>query len=294
MCSPLFRVNILNFSTSWIIINSTPAPLMSMVHILRYIRICICASQIVAPCVMYEIHCQQLNRQSPAEKKDKEYVRPEEWKEIISRFPEGHSCHLPLMLAYHCGLRLGEIFALTWNDIDFENNKIDMQIQMETTGYWTFTAPKYDSYRNITMGKALSDLLKREKKKQDKAKLYYEEYYYHQYVNENHQLIKDIQGVTVPEGCTEVFPLNIRENGTYCQPRITQHLCRIIHYQLGYTLFDMHSLRHTHCCMLLDEGAPIKFVQQRLGHKNVETTLNIYSHLTDKMEEIGTEILDKL
>ena len=232
----------------------------------------------------------------PSRKKDKEYVRPDEWKEIISRFPEGHSCHVPLMLAYHCGLRLGEIFALTWNDIDFENKKLDVnkQIQMEATGYWTFTAPKYDSYRKISMGAALTDLLKREKKKQEKAKLYYEEHYSHQYVNESHQLIRDIQGDTVPDGCTEVFPINIRENGTYCQPRITQHLCRIIHYQLGYTLFDMHSLRHTHCCMLLDENAPIKFVQQRLGHKNVETTLNIYSHLTDKMDEIGSEILDKL
>nr|DAN09409.1 MAG TPA: Integrase [Caudoviricetes sp.] len=46
--------------------------------------------------------------------------------------------------------------------------------------------------------------------------------------------------------------------------------------------------------MLLEEGAPIKFVQQRLGHKDIETTLNIYAHLTDKMEEQGVEILNRL
>ena len=232
----------------------------------------------------------------PVKKKIREAVTPEQWKAIIARFPEGSSCHVPLMLAYHCGLRLGEIFALTWDDIDFDNNKIDInkQIQMESSGYWTLCAPKYNSYRKIAMSTTLSSLLKREKAKQDKARPYYDEYYAHQYVNPQRQLIQDIQGYTVPEGGTEIFLINVRENGTYCQPRITQHLGRIVHYQLGFPLFDMHSLRHTHCCMLLEEGAPIKFVQQRLGHKDIETTLNIYAHLTDKMEEQGVEILNRL
>lgn len=37
---------------------------------------------------------------------------------IFQRFPEGTTAHLPMMLAYHCGLRLGEAFGLTWNDVD--------------------------------------------------------------------------------------------------------------------------------------------------------------------------------
>lgn len=165
---------------------------------------------------------------------------------------------------------------------------------MESSGYWTLCPPKYNSYRKIAMSTTLSALLKREKARQDKARPYYDEYYTHQYVNSQRKLIQDIQGYTIPEGSTEIFLVNVRENGTYCQPRITQHLGRIVHYQLGFPLFDMHSLRHTHCCMLLDEGAPIKFVQQRLGHKDIETTLNIYAHLTDKMEEQGVEILNRL
>lgn len=231
---------------------------------------------------------------TPSRKKEKEYVRPEQWKAIIERFPEGHSCHVPLMLAYHCGLRLGEIFALVWDDIDLENKTLTVNRQIqEASGRWTFEAPKYNSYRTIPIGTDLAELLKREKSKQEKARAYYEEYYVHQYVNEKRQLLKDIKG-TPPENATEMFLVNIRENGTYCQPRITQHLGRIVHYDLGYELFDMHSLRHTHCCILIDEGAPIKYVQKRLGHKRVETTLNVYSHLTDKMLQEGNDILDRI
>lgn len=131
---------------------------------------------------------------------------------------------------------------------------------MESSGYWTLCPPKYNSYRKIAMSTTLSALLKREKARQDKARPYYDEYYTHQYVNSQRKLIQDIQGYTIPEGSTEIFLVNVRENGTYCQPRITQHLGRIVHYQLGFPLFDMHSLRHTHRCMLLEEGAPIKFV----------------------------------
>ena len=92
----------------------------------------------------------------------------------------------------------------------------------------------------------------------------------------------------------EVFLVNLRENGTYCQPRITQHLCRIVHYELGMPAFDMHSLRHTRCSMLLTKGAPVKYVQTRLGHKNIETTLNIYTHLTEDMKKEGDNLLEEL
>lgn len=38
----------------------------------------------------------------------------------MKRFPEGYPAHNTLLLAYHCGFRLGEVFGLMWPDIDFE------------------------------------------------------------------------------------------------------------------------------------------------------------------------------
>ena len=57
---------------------------------------------------------------------------------------------------------------------------------------------------------------------------------------------------------------------------------------------DYHSLRHTHATMLAEKGASPKYVQYRLGHKNIQVTMQIYQHLTDKMSEEGARLLDLL
>lgn len=54
---------------------------------------------------------------------------------------------------------------------------------------------------------------------------------------------------------------------------------------LGLPHIGLHGLRHTHAVMLLEAGASIKYVAERLGHSNVEMTLNVYVHLTDTMKK---------
>ena len=51
----------------------------------------------------------------------------------------------------------------------------------------------------------------------------------------------------------------------------------------------IHGLRHTHATLLLEGGASIKETQDRLGHKNAETTLNTYSHVTEKAQRNALE-----
>lgn len=46
-----------------------------------------------------------------------------------------------------------------------------------------------------------------------------------------------------------------------------------------------HGFRHTHCSLLFESGASIKEVQERLGHKDFKTTMNIYAHVTPKQAE---------
>lgn len=48
---------------------------------------------------------------------------------------------------------------------------------------------------------------------------------------------------------------------------------------------SLHGLRHTHCSLLFEAGASIKEVQDRLGHSDVKTTLDIYTHVTKKAKE---------
>lgn len=58
--------------------------------------------------------------------------------------------------------------------------------------------------------------------------------------------------------------------------------------------FDYHSLRHTHATLLIESGADVKNVQTRLGHTNIETTLQTYVHDTEKMAERSVDLFEKI
>lgn len=47
-----------------------------------------------------------------------------------------------------------------------------------------------------------------------------------------------------------------------------------------------HGLRHSHASYLLMRGRGIKYISKRLGHKNASITLDVYSHVIDRMQEI--------
>lgn len=221
-------------------------------------------------------------------------VSPDEYKRIMERFPEGHSCHIPLMLGYHCGLRLGEVFGLQWSDIDLNAKTLTVNRQVqEKDGHWYFSPPKYDSVRTIRLDSVLFNALKKERLKQMNARMEYGEYYNQIRIDSEEQLNANETG-------TPVFMVCSRENGTYIQPRVMQHCSRVIHglEPKGATpicaTFDFHSLRHTHATMLLEAGANVKAVQQRLGHKNMDVTLQIYAHVTERMQTETVDILETI
>ena len=215
--------------------------------------------------------------------------------EILTRFPKGSSAYIPLLLGYRCGLRIGEAYALTWDDIDFENKtlSVNKQVQWQSngnnSGYWYFSAPKYDSNRIIQIDDAFLKILKNEKETQErKAKAYLDTEYTFYYEEKGTRIIStNDKGKKINFVCK-------REDGTYIQPRTMQHTSSVIHNQLGFPEFDFHSLRHTHCTMLLDNGADPKYVQTRLGHKSVQITLDIYQHLTQKTKKTCDSILNNI
>lgn len=51
--------------------------------------------------------------------------------EIFKRFPKGSSTYLPLMFAYHCGMRLGEAFAITWDNVNFADRTVTINKQLQ-------------------------------------------------------------------------------------------------------------------------------------------------------------------
>lgn len=240
----------------------------------------------------------------PTRKKVRRPVTETEWQQIMERFPESEPSHIPLVLAYRCGLRLGEVFGLMWEDIDFEKGtlRVNRQIQMnDSCKLWEFQPPKYDSYRIISVDANTLDLLLRTKNQQERAKEYYAEYYRQLYVSEllpsGHFITSGFLSTNM--STQPVHMVMTMECGDFIQPRILQHVGRIIHgtYKEGYPVisaeWDFHSLRHTHATMLYKAGVPMQLIQERLGHVNLETT-DIYTHPTEKMRHELSEQLHEI
>ena len=55
-----------------------------------------------------------------------------------------------------------------------------------------------------------------------------------------------------------------------------------------------HDLRHTNATLLLEGGANMKTVQERLGHSLMQTTSDTYAHVTEKMNREATSIITNM
>lgn len=222
------------------------------------------------------------------------YLTPEQMKTVFARFPEGSSSYLPILIGYKCGLRIAEAFALEWEDVDLDAKKLTVRQQVlwqernrenNAEPYWYYTLPKYDSIRTIELSQDVVDALRREKARQDEARAFYGEGYIRQFRDEADHLNEAGKG-------SEIHPIMVRPDGSYINSRNMQYVSQVAMKELGMEKFDYHSLRHTHATMLAEKGASPKYVQHRLGHKNVQVTMQIYQHLTEKMSEDGARLLD--
>lgn len=57
---------------------------------------------------------------------------------------------------------------------------------------------------------------------------------------------------------------------------------------------DVHSLRHSHCAYLIRQGVQLLIIKERLGHKDIKVTLNIYGHLYPSEQKKFASLLDHL
>lgn len=199
-------------------------------------------------------------------------IKLQDFNTIIERFPFKESnFFLPLQIAFHTGLRASEVCGLTWDDIDFNLstlsvNKILVKPDME----WIYTSPKTSSsYRTISIGKTLLNILKQQKLFQTEMNLKYGPYY------------KKSNAI-----CT-------KENGELITTQSLKYLSRVINYELKIN-FNFHSLRHTHATMLIEASANMKDVQERLGHSKLATTMDTYAHVTEKMKKDTVDIFENI
>lgn len=171
--------------------------------------------------------------------------------------------HVLFHLLIYTGARKGELLALTWDDIDFEAGSIRFtKTLFHNKGEFIFqTSKTKESRRLISLDSKTLSLLKKWRIRQIEAEL---------------------ANVNKDDGSKMVFT---RDDGTPLRLAYPNEKLDIVIKKHNLHRITIHGLRHTHASLLFEAGASIKEVQERLGHSDIQMTMNIYTHVTDTLKE---------
>lgn len=161
-----------------------------------------------------------------------------------------------IMLALQTGLRIGEVCALRWEDIDRHNHILYVRSTISriadpaATGKTILVtdAPKTRaSIRSIPYTTSLENLLN-----------------------------------TIP--CTSASHFLLTDSTEFMSPRTLEYQYHVILKKSGLPSFTFHALRHTFATRCVEYGVDIKSLSEMLGHSNVSITLNTYVHSSVEMK----------
>lgn len=193
-------------------------------------------------------------------------------------------------------MRTGEVFALTWNDIDLDNRIIKISKTVyakdkEANSKWYLgTTKTLGSQREIYICDTLYSTLLKYKELQNNHKKKFGENYKHYTLEE----VKNKYGKLVEYKIVEcnskhnrVEMVFTRKDGTYSGTDIIRYPFKIIHHELGIRC-RFYDLRGSFATVSLRNGCEIKDIAEVLGHKRIETTEKYYISSTenDKMNVI--------
>ena len=241
----------------------------------------------------------------------------EEVEKILERFSNNPCVYYAFLTAYYTGLRVSEVFGLTWDDIDFVKRTITVNknilkknqaggtkkrlISGNSTTVWYFgTCKTKGSYRTIEIGDTLLKALKKYKEEQIQNRKDYGDTYmkhYKKIVNNPYnnkpeiKIINAYAELEVP--LEEVKLVFFKKNGVFEGTDSCKYPFKVIHYELGIPC-RFHDFRDTHATRLIEAGADIKAVSKRLGHSNIRTTYEIYVKVTTKMESDTVEKFESI
>lgn len=199
---------------------------------------------------------------------------------------KGTYLYTPVFTEIFTGLRIAELCGLRWCDIDFKHCTLTVnnQVIFDRFNKKLFLTSKLKtptSYRVISIPKLLVNHLQN-----IKSKFNYGDFDY---------VILSRDG----EICN---PRNLSMNFTRT---VAKYKYSIEEIKMKYPDKDLsnyrqlkqitfHGLRHTHATILIANGENVKVVSERLGHRDINITLNTYTHVIKKMQKGTADLLDRM
>jgi integrase len=186
---------------------------------------------------------------------------------------KGNRLECLLTLAIATGMRLGEILALRWSDINLEERTLQVRHTVDyVPGYGKVESePKTErSRRSITLPQFVVDALKQHRTYQLEIRL-------------KAGATWREQGLVFPNRC----------GGYFSRMRLYAIFKKLLN-EAGLHDMRFHDLRHSAATILLSMGVHPKVVQEILGHSNIGTTMNIYSHVLPSMQRDAMDDMNDL
>lgn len=180
-------------------------------------------------------------------------------------------------------MRTGEVFALTWNDIDLEKRVI----KISKTVYSKLKDDKVCDtlYKVLYNYKQKQNILRKQHGKNYKR-------YYLEEIKNKYGKIVEYQIIETSKKKNNVEMVFTRKDGTYTGTDIIKYPFKIIHKELKIENCRFYDLRGSYATKSLRNGAEIKDVAEILGHSNIETTENYYVSSTKESRKEASIILE--
>lgn len=178
---------------------------------------------------------------------------------------------------YYTGMRPGEVMALKYNDFDFKKHEVRVTKTLFNPNERKFAhqliPPKNNKSRYISFSPKLDDIIKPLiQKKKEMAKIFEGQYRDENFIFCDHFGDPYKHAVNSKRFKNALKAVNIDTDR-----------------------FTPHSFRHAHVTLLVSADVNIKVAQERLGHKNIKTTLGVYAHVTEKMRgQVVTKMNDHM
>jgi len=167
------------------------------------------------------------------------------------------------------GLRIGEVLSLTWDDLDLDKQVLDVNktlFEMSSSeGGFDFTSPKTeDSNRVVSFNDELTKEFIKMKVQYNKEKLIG--------LREPKSRWRDMVFTGINQQPVRATTINLVFNQIFKAYGINN-------------ASGSHILRHTHITMLVEAGVDLPVIMERVGHSSINITLDIYTHVTKKMQQ---------
>ncbi|HFJ5493101.1 TPA: tyrosine-type recombinase/integrase [Enterococcus faecium] len=204
----------------------------------------------------------------PSENKKVEFWEHSEFQKVMNELKDDkiqtHHRKIVYEMLFYTAIRIGELEALSWSNVDFEKNTITIEKTLiyNTKDDWYFSTPKTKcAYRTIGLGKKLSLKLR-----------------------QWYDLQKRIGN----------FEYVAQLDGTFTPPYSFANWLKEAAKKAGVKPIKLHALRHSHVAFLIEQNIQPLSIQERLGHANIQITLGTYGHLYAKSDQQVVSAIDNV